>query len=94
MKRLSLVSRHHRYLDAALQSEIRRYERCRRLLAYVDREVFQAGMSCFQSTPSLALWLCAPAFGLGGKVPLRVLRTAKGRRDVVNLLGRIEHGVY
>jgi uncharacterized protein (DUF2384 family) len=94
MKASSITSHQLRRLDAALSSEIRRYERCRRQLRYVHREVFTAGVSCFNSASALALWLCEPAFGLSGKVPLQVMRTPRGRADVVNLLRRIEYGVY
>lgn len=89
-----LTASERRLLDAGLLAEIRRLERCRQHLARVDREVFQAGISCFESASALALWLSEPAVGLGGKVPLQVIRTAKGRSDVVNLLRRIEYGVY
>jgi putative toxin-antitoxin system antitoxin component (TIGR02293 family) len=39
-------------------------------------------------------WLNSPQFGLGGAVPLDFARTEVGAREVENLLGRIEHGVY
>jgi putative toxin-antitoxin system antitoxin component (TIGR02293 family) len=39
-------------------------------------------------------WLTGPQFGLGGAVPLDYARTELGAREVENLLGRIEHGVY
>jgi putative toxin-antitoxin system antitoxin component (TIGR02293 family) len=39
-------------------------------------------------------WLSAPQFGLGGAVPLEYAETEVGAREVENLLGRIEHGVY
>lgn len=39
-------------------------------------------------------WLAAPQFGLGGAVPLEYAKTEVGAREVENLLGRIEHGVY
>jgi putative toxin-antitoxin system antitoxin component (TIGR02293 family) len=39
-------------------------------------------------------WLSAPQFGLGGAVPLDYAKTEVGAREVENLLGRIEHGVY
>ena len=38
-------------------------------------------------------WLRSPALGLGGAVPLE-FKTEVGAREVENLLGRIEHGVY
>jgi putative toxin-antitoxin system antitoxin component (TIGR02293 family) len=39
-------------------------------------------------------WLNSPQFGLGGAVPLEYAKTEIGAREVENLLGRIEHGVY
>jgi putative toxin-antitoxin system antitoxin component (TIGR02293 family) len=39
-------------------------------------------------------WLGSPQFGLGGAVPLDYAKTETGAREVENLLGRIEYGVY
>jgi putative toxin-antitoxin system antitoxin component (TIGR02293 family) len=39
-------------------------------------------------------WLNSPQFGLGGTVPLEFAQTEAGAREVENLLGRIQHGVY
>jgi putative toxin-antitoxin system antitoxin component (TIGR02293 family) len=39
-------------------------------------------------------WLRTPQVGLGGAVPLEYARTEVGAREVENLLGRIEYGVY
>lgn len=39
-------------------------------------------------------WLLSPQMGLGGAVPLEFAETEVGAREVENLLGRIEHGVY
>jgi len=39
-------------------------------------------------------WLSSPQFGLGGAVPLDYAKTEIGAREVENLLGRIEYGVY
>jgi len=39
-------------------------------------------------------WLNSPQFGLGGAVPLDYADTEPGAREVENLLGRIEFGVY
>ncbi len=39
-------------------------------------------------------WLNSPQFGLGGAVPLDYSKTEIGAREVENLLGRIEYGVY
>ena len=39
-------------------------------------------------------WLMSPQIGLGGAVPLEYAETEVGAREVENLLGRIEYGVY
>lgn len=39
-------------------------------------------------------WLNAPQRGLGGAVPLDYAATEVGAREVENLLGRIDYGVY
>lgn len=38
-------------------------------------------------------WLTSPRSALGGAVPLELLRTDPGAREVENLIGRLEHGV-
>lgn len=47
-----------------------------------------------ESEESARQWLTSPQFGLGGAVPLEYAETEVGAREVENLLGRIEHGVY
>jgi putative toxin-antitoxin system antitoxin component (TIGR02293 family) len=39
-------------------------------------------------------WLTRPQYGLGGAVPLDYAETEAGAREVENVLGRIEYGVY
>lgn len=39
-------------------------------------------------------WLRKPNRALGGEVPLRLLDTEVGSRQVETILGRIEHGAY
>ena len=39
-------------------------------------------------------WLKHPQYGLGGTVPLDYAETEIGAREVDNLLGRIDYGVY
>jgi putative toxin-antitoxin system antitoxin component (TIGR02293 family) len=41
-----------------------------------------------------ALWLRTPQVGLGGAEPRQHARTAKGAREVAQLLTRIDQGVY
>jgi putative toxin-antitoxin system antitoxin component (TIGR02293 family) len=39
-------------------------------------------------------WLKDPQFGLGGAIPLEFAKTEVGAREVEDLLGRIDYGVY
>lgn len=45
------------------------------------------------STEKAARWLQRPNRALGGRVPLALLDTDAGTREVEEVLGRIEHGV-
>jgi putative toxin-antitoxin system antitoxin component (TIGR02293 family) len=47
-----------------------------------------------ESEESARQWLTSPQFGLGGAVPLEYAKTEVGAREVEDLLGRIEYGVY
>ncbi|HKK19512.1 MAG TPA: antitoxin Xre/MbcA/ParS toxin-binding domain-containing protein [Opitutales bacterium] len=39
-------------------------------------------------------WLARPARGLAGRSPLEFAETEMGAREVEDLIGRLEHGVY
>jgi putative toxin-antitoxin system antitoxin component (TIGR02293 family) len=47
-----------------------------------------------ESEENARQWLMSPQFGLGGAVPLEFAATELGAREVEDLLGRIEYGVY
>ena len=47
-----------------------------------------------ESENSARQWLTSPQFGLGGAVPLDYADTEVGAREVEDLLGRIEYGIY
>jgi putative toxin-antitoxin system antitoxin component (TIGR02293 family) len=47
-----------------------------------------------ESQENARQWLTSPQFGLGGAVPIEYARTEAGAREVEDLLGRIEYGVY
>ncbi len=51
-------------------------------------------ITVFESEANARLWLKAPQTGLGGEVPLDYAETEVGAREVENLLGRIDYGVY
>lgn len=39
-------------------------------------------------------WATTPQFGLNYRTPLEAVKTKEGKKEVLNLLGRIEQGVY
>jgi len=39
-------------------------------------------------------WLNSPAKSLGGVTPIEHAKTEEGERDVEQLIGRIEHGIF
>ena len=47
-----------------------------------------------ESPENARQWLSSPQVGLGGAVPLKYAETEFGAREVEDLLGRIEYGVY
>ena len=51
-------------------------------------------INVFVSESNAREWLNKSQFGLGGAVPLDYAETEIGAREVENLLGRIEYGVY
>jgi putative toxin-antitoxin system antitoxin component (TIGR02293 family) len=70
-------------LDAAESDRVLRYARL----------IGQAA-TVFGGIQAAREWLRRPQFGLGGAVPLDYAQTEPGAREVENLLGRIEYGVY
>jgi putative toxin-antitoxin system antitoxin component (TIGR02293 family) len=50
--------------------------------------------SVFGNLKSGRAWLKFPQYGLGGAIPLDYAETEIGAREVDNLLGQIDYGVY
>lgn len=70
-------------LDAAESDRVVRFARLLGLAVEV-----------LESPASARQWLSSPQVGLGGAVPLKYAETEVGAREVEDLLGRIEYGVY
>ena len=57
-------------------------------------QVLDAAISLHNGDFAMAMsWLHCPAKGLGGEIPMNILTTPSGVQAVVDLIGRIEHGV-
>lgn len=90
----SPTPRQRRRIEVAITTQINHYSTCLELARDIDRSVFRAGMSAFNSEATLARWLCAPCRAIAGKVPLRLIRTKQGRVEVVEALQSIAQGNY
>lgn len=57
--------------------------------------IFDQAVALFEGDVSAARhWLESPQRGLGGEVPLDFASTEIGAREVENLIGRLEYGVF
>ncbi len=57
--------------------------------------VFEKAVDLFNGEITSAVhWLTTPKKALGGETPLRYARTGPGAREVENLIGRVEDGVF
>jgi putative toxin-antitoxin system antitoxin component (TIGR02293 family) len=57
--------------------------------------VFAKALELFEGNHDAASeWMSTPLPALGGATPDDALKAQSGVRDVENLIGRIEHGVY
>ena len=56
--------------------------------------LFEHAKKVFGNVEKARAWLKHPQYGLGNAVPLDYASTEIGAREVENLLGRIEYGVY
>jgi putative toxin-antitoxin system antitoxin component (TIGR02293 family) len=58
------------------------------------RRIIDQASRIFADAASARQWLKFPQAALGGAVPLQYARTELGAREVEDLLGRLDHGVY
>lgn len=61
---------------------------------YRIQRLYQKALDVFGSVEMARKWLKEEAYGLGDVTPLEYAKTEVGAREVENLLGRIEHGVF
>jgi uncharacterized protein (DUF2384 family) len=83
-----------RRLEAAGKAKIRHYRRCFTMLHRIDCDVLKAGLSLLKNERGLVAWLSEPSPALDGKIPLDVMRTIKGRKDVADILRGLGHGNF
>jgi putative toxin-antitoxin system antitoxin component (TIGR02293 family) len=57
--------------------------------------MFERAVELFEGDVAGAVrWLASAKRALGGQAPLTYSRTEVGAREVENLIGRLEHGVF
>ena len=56
--------------------------------------IFFKTVTTLEDTEEARIWLKTPQFGLGNEIPIDILKTEAGTREIESLLGRIEHSVY
>jgi putative toxin-antitoxin system antitoxin component (TIGR02293 family) len=57
--------------------------------------VFENAVDLFDGdVPAAVKWLTTPRKALGDRPPLAYARTEPGAREVENLIGRLEHGIF
>ena len=84
---ISKATLHRRKAEGRLdQAESDRVIRFARLMG--------RAVEVLESEDNARQWLTSPQLGLGGAVPLEYAETEVGAREVEDLLGRIEYGVY
>ena len=84
---MSRATLHRRKIQGKIdQDESERLMRYQRLLKKAE--------DVFGDADSARAWMTTRQAGLGKAVPLEFARTEIGAREVENLLGRIEYGVY
>lgn len=81
-------------LDKAIGAQMRTYAQCRRRLTDLDSATFALGIEIFGSEAAFVQWLCAPAFALAGKIPLKSMRSAKEREKITEMLMAIQYSVF
>ena len=55
--------------------------------------LFRIALEVFEDEDSARRWLRSPQVGLNNRIPLELADTEVGNQEVINLLGRIEHGI-
>ena len=68
------------------------FEESERLLRL--QRLFEKALGIFENAELARKWLKEDAYGLGDIPPLEYAATEIGAREVEDLLGRIEHGVF
>jgi putative toxin-antitoxin system antitoxin component (TIGR02293 family) len=89
-----------RLLDIKFRTFLRRKEAGRLLPAESDRvlrtsRLFARAQDLFDGNQKAARgWLMTPQRALGGAIPLEIAKTEVGAREVEQIIGRLEQGIF
>jgi putative toxin-antitoxin system antitoxin component (TIGR02293 family) len=81
-------------LQRQAKSEIQRLNRAQGDRLYRLARIVAFAENVFEDRDRAHFWLREPQRGLGNRVPLALLQSEAGTREVEDLLGRIEFGVF
>lgn len=56
--------------------------------------IIAKGIEVFGDTADFQIWLNTPILALGNKKPILFLNSSIGREEILDILFRIEHGIY
>ncbi|WP_138482930.1 type II RES/Xre toxin-antitoxin system antitoxin [Dyadobacter bucti] len=57
-------------------------------------KIIAKGQDVFENDDDFKTWLNSPVLALGNKKPLDLLGSSIGREEILNVLFRIEHGIF
>ncbi|MDH5923683.1 DUF2384 domain-containing protein [Vibrio splendidus] len=57
-------------------------------------KVFSAALALFETEEAAHQWLEQPVLGLGNRRPIDMLSTSEDTKVVLDVIGRLEHGVF
>jgi len=59
-----------------------------------DMDVVERAVECFNSYAAAAAWLTRPQSVLSGNIPAEMKMSSGTKKEVLNILDRIEYGVF
>ncbi|MDA8388017.1 MAG: DUF2384 domain-containing protein [Nitrospiraceae bacterium] len=80
-----------------LQRKKKAHERLSRIesdILFRNARILAIAIEVFEDEKRAAEWMRKPQFGLGERIPFEMIQTEAGTREVEDLLGRMEYGIY
>lgn len=63
-------------------------------MSKINQKLFARAVEVLGNERDALHWLQTPRFALNNQIPLKLIETDEGQQEVLDLLGRIEHGVF